>query len=113
MILEIPVRSGSEFASYTQRSELDGRIYNFRFDWNEREGNWYLDLSDQDEVQILSGIKLVSSIPLIARIVDERRPPGELFIIDNQSPTTDPNLDSLGARHRFIYLDAEELGRSG
>jgi hypothetical protein len=121
-ILEIPTRSGAENAVYTQRSDLDGRAYVLRFVYNQRETKWYVDLSDQDGVSIYAGIKLVSNFPLIRRVTDARRPPGELYVIDNfgqpdpdtgqpAAQVTDPGLDDLGVRHRLVYLDAEELGR--
>lgn len=96
--------------NYSQRTVLDGREYLLLFRWNQREGRWYLTISDQDGAPIVSGVKIVVNFPLITnRIVDARRPPGEIFATDTTGADIDPGLDDLGSRVVLIYIDAADI----
>lgn len=118
-VLKIP--TSTELADYTQRTAMDGRDYILRFVFNQRLGRWFMDLSDQDGVSIAAGLRLVTNFPIIRHLTDERRPPGELYVIDlsGGGETTDElvtiardaGLTELGARFELVYFDAEELGR--
>lgn len=94
---------------FTQRTTLDGREYLLTFDWNQREQKWYLSIADQDEVPIVSSIKLVANFPLTHLLVDSRSPPGELFAMDTSGNGLDPLLSDLGTRVLLLYMDAEDL----
>lgn len=101
--------------SYTQRTSLDGRDYELTFQWNQRESKWYLDIRDQDGDDIAVGIKLVSNFPLLTRITDERRPPGQLMasdqtVIPGDGKTSfDPGLFELGGRVVLLYFPREDI----
>lgn len=101
----IPCAPGGQ-ANWTQRTTLDGRDYQLAFYWEQRDGHWYLSLADQDGVQIKSGIKLVGGEwPLLgAALLDSRRPPGELYILDLQSGGLDPGFDDLGGAYVLAYV---------
>jgi hypothetical protein len=109
-IRAISTEGGSTRGNFTHRTVLDGREYLLKFRWNGRAGKWYLSLYDQDESPIYEGIKLVVNFPLLgARVVDERRPPGELMALDPSSDR-DPGLYDLGTRVILQYIDAENIG---
>jgi len=106
----ISTETDSTRGNYTQRTVLDGREYLLRLRWNERSEKWYLSIYDQDESPIYEGIKVVVNFPLLgARIVDERRPPGELMALDPSSDR-DPGLYDLGSRVVLCYVDAADIG---
>jgi hypothetical protein len=43
-------------------------------------------------------------------VVDSRRPPGELLVVDTSSAhDVDPGFDDLGSRFGLLYLDASEV----
>ncbi|MCK6585962.1 MAG: hypothetical protein L6Q76_00095 [Polyangiaceae bacterium] len=119
MIVIIPTTGGVELANQTQRTALDGRDYLLTLRWNQREEAWYLDLADADDVLIRAGMKLVMGQPLLRGVLDARRPPGELLVLDMEGTSdavadlgpriADPGLDDLGVRHHLAYLDAAEL----
>jgi hypothetical protein len=118
-VLKIP--TSTDLASYNQRTALDGRDFILNFIFNQRLGRWFLDIADQDGVAIASGLGLVSNFVITRNIVDERRPAGEIFVIDlegaGEDPdvintfSRDPGLKELGERFILVYFDAEELGR--
>jgi hypothetical protein len=98
---------------YRQRTTLDGRDYVLTFTWNERNGRWYMDVNDQDDSPIATGVKLVTGWPLLRLYRDERLPPGSLLLLDMEaqegSNPLDPALCNLGERFKLTYTPAEEL----
>lgn len=114
------------FPEYTQRTVLEGREYVLRFIYNEREGAWYLDISDSDENPLMLGMKLVADWNLLRRATDARLPTGELYAVDlagsDQSEDVagrrailqiarDPGRNDLGddGRVELVYVDAAEV----
>lgn len=111
MIRRISTEGDTTRGSYTQRTVLDGREYLLRFRWNQRAAKWYLSIYDQNEIPIYEGIKIVTNFPLLGyRIVDARRPPGEIIAVDVTSDR-DPGLYDLGSRVVLMYVDAADFGR--
>lgn len=98
----IPVSTDPAF---TQRSKLDGTEYELYFEWNERDGRWFFSISDSTGDRIASGIKVVADWPLIHRVRDARRPPGEIVAIDSTGNGEPPGRDDLGARVKIYYYD--------
>ena len=97
---------------YRQRTTLEGRDYVLSFRWNERSGRWYMDVSDQDEVPLAVGVKLVPSYPLLGVYIDDRLPPGQLLLVDMEdtdakTSNRDPGLCHLGERFKLIYMATE------
>lgn len=103
----IPATPGSD-SSWTERVTLDGTDYLLTFDWQARAGTWRLEIADQDE-GLITVCKLVSEFPLLRRVVDPRRPPGELVVIDTLSQGADPTFTSLGDRHLVVYASPGEF----
>lgn len=97
-------------AHYRQATALDGEDYVLRFQWNARAGGWFLELADADGVPIVSGVRIVADFPLLRRVTDPRRPPGELIAADLSGQALDPGFAELGERVVLTYLDAEEVG---
>lgn len=106
-VLRIPVRAEVPF--YTQRTSLDGRSYLFTFKWNQRSGFWFFDFADQDEDPIVSGVKVVPEIPLLRRIIDERRPAGELIVTDLTGDGEPPGYSDFGDRMILMYVPYEDF----
>jgi hypothetical protein len=105
-VFEIPTPSQDEpFAS--QRTVLDGREYVLRFSWNDREDRWYLEIADEADSPIASGIKIVPNIALARRVRDERMPPGWILALSEDD--TPPLLGELGGRVKLYYYDAAEI----
>lgn len=103
--LEIPI--AVDVPLYTERVTLDGKEYLLRFDWNGREGRWYLDIGTVSEVWILRGLKLVANWPLLRKSVDPRKPPGSLMAVDfSDSGGEPPDFYDLGRRVKLLYFPA-------
>lgn len=112
MGLTLLIPTVQDQADYSLRTRLDGREYNFHLMWNEREDRWYLDISDESDVVVCAGIKLVTNWPLLRYYhADPAVPPGELVVVDETSDGSPPEIDGLGENERctLIYLSATDL----
>lgn len=106
MVRQIPLVPVRDF---TQQCELSGTTYTFRFRWSPRGQCWHMDLRTLDGVPIVLSMRLVSTWPLLRRVVGPLRPPGELFVIDQSGRDEDPNELELGARFGLFYDDLADL----
>lgn len=112
-MVTIPCTPGAA-AHWTQRTSLAGRDYVLTFRWNQRMGHWVLSLADQDGVMIRAGLVLATLAPLLRGVVDARRPPGELVVLDAAGTNDlDPGFSDLGARFQLCYADPGELEALG
>lgn len=107
--LIVPTSAAADVSSYVQRTTLDGVEYVLRFDWNDREGRWYMTLADRDGEPIANGVKVVCGWPLLRRSADARAPAGMLMAVDQSGQGLDPGLSELGGRVPLVYFDAAEL----
>src|SRR5207237_530854 len=99
-------------ARWTQRTALGGRDYLLTFHWSQRGGAWLLTVADQDGVDIVTGQPVVVDWPLLGRrVVDARRPPGELVAVDTTGAARAPGFADLGDRVQLVYFEPAELGR--
>ena len=88
------------YPAVVQETALDGTTYRLTFRYNERDGYWYLSITDLDDASIKPSIKLVPGARFLRYVVDETRPDGELIVL------AAPDRDSLGGSDPVIYLDA-------
>jgi hypothetical protein len=107
MALEIAIPPIANTAGNVRtRVCLDGADYVLRFQWNQRESIWTLDLYDTDTVAIATGLVLVPSWPLLSLVTDPRRPPGELVVWQPDKSLEPPTLTSLGSTSKLLYYEA-------
>lgn len=100
----IPARSGE--AHYTQRTTLDGRIYELHFDWNQRLRRWTLGLYTSNGDPLLQGKVLSVGVDLLDthRNADPRFPQGILFLIGNYAGE-EPGYSELGNVFILVFTD--------
>jgi len=114
MAIEIVPTSTTE-TNYAQRVSLDGRDFILTFQFNFREWRWYLDLADQDGLEIVSGVKLQANEDVLRIVVDERAPPGALVVqhlpsqADPPIEPRDPGAEQLGELIKLIYIEEETI----
>lgn len=101
--LLIPVAQGNPLQ--TLRVTLDGTDYLLTFDWNEREGRWYMTIADINGATLVGDIKLLANWPLTRRFHSWRGPPGDLFAVDYSPQAGEPpGFADLGARVQMVYF---------
>lgn len=114
------IDTSTELNDYRQVTTLDGRDYVLRFNFNQREGKWYLSIGDERDVNIVHGIKVVPLVSLLRKVKDARKPPGLLmardltasdaaFELGEKIIDLDPGLNDLGGRVALFYFLEDEL----
>lgn len=98
------------------RRTLDGVDYRLRFRYVRETGRWTLTVMDANGVALVSGIRVVLGIDLLAPYHYLKVPPGQLFAYDTSRPTSptdpvfiEPGLDDLDARVLILYRPAAEV----
>lgn len=102
-VLQLP--SATDTEAFRFETELEGVIFKFAFQWNERDSHWYMTLADSEGAAIVSGIKVVARTPLLRGISDARRPPGDIMAYDTTG-AGDPGLEDLGENVLLLYHEA-------
>jgi hypothetical protein len=64
-----------------------------------------VEIRDVNGVRLLSGRRVVVSLPLLARLRDPRLPAGELTAVDTTGANADPGVNDLGGRVRLLYFE--------
>jgi hypothetical protein len=106
---KLDLRYQSNENEFFQTHELDGRRYQFRVTWNERDGASRLSVYQPDGTPLVLSRKIVLGVPLWRGEVDPRLPPGWLIAVDRSRSDVDPSREDLGERVPLIYFDADYL----
>ena len=99
----IPVDSAG--TNYTLDVSLSGSVYRFGLYWNTRGQFWLLDIFDQADTPLATGLKLVADWELIGGLGMASLPAGLLYVVDVSGQGLDPGIDDLGTRVQLIYDD--------
>lgn len=94
---------------YTVAVKLEGVRYLLGMDWNEREGSWYLSLSQEDSTAIVSGLRVVPDWPLLRRVTDAAGPPGEIVFRNTNANDAAPGRYDIGESFVPLYYEESEL----
>lgn len=97
----LPLRN--DVSSFSFRTRLAGEDFVFVFRHNQREGCWYVDLLDTNNVAIVTGEKVVVGRLLFRACTDERLPAGAFSVVDKTQQDLDPGLFDLGSRVEVIF----------
>ncbi len=100
-------------AHYRQSTPLDGQIFVLRFNFNDRDQNWYLTVNDENDNPIrgCNGRKLVQNYPVLLRSFSDDRPLGELLVV-SESDAGDPGLFDLGNGTILNYIPQADVETS-
>ena len=107
IIMPIYNSSSSKF-QYTMA--LDGNTYQFTFQFNFREGFWYMDIGDVDGNYIRTGFKLTVGYYLLNQYRGDNLPPGNFIVLNlANDAVTILNFDTLGQQYKLVYLTEAEM----
>lgn len=107
MSLTIPLRN--DVPHYSIEVELDGSLFTLTLLWNVINLSWYLSIDDSDGNRLVSGVRLVDSLPLAGRLKDARMPAGTLVMQDTVGENRDAFFADLGTRCLLLYYTADEI----
>ena len=100
--------------SFTQSAMLDGEPYKLIYNWNDRAGQWTVDILQNDNTEIIRGVPIVPNLPLLSfhRRVDGL-PPGELMAVvvnqDEEENQTIGRQDFLNGKFTMVYIPRNEV----
>lgn len=108
MIGKITTQQGA--SAWNQRVILDGVAFLLDFNWNGREGSWYISLSDAEGNPLVMSRKVVTNRPLFKRFAFlAGMPKGEIFALDPSGKIPYAGYTELGSAVGLYYFDAAEL----
>ena len=100
--------------SFVESVILDSSLYRLRFNWNDTSKNWYMDVCQNDNSDIVRGISIVPNFPLLnpyRRV--KTLPPGELMaIVTNKTVKTIGRDDFVNGKATLVYMPKEELANA-
>jgi hypothetical protein len=106
-VVEIPLPNSNDFPlRYT--TILNNTTYVFYFTWNTRSNGWYMSISTVDEVLLLSEIKLVPNLDLIAQFPDSRKPKGAIILLHNGDDVNNPpvvTFDNIATEYTLNFVN--------
>ncbi len=105
-MISIPFTTGLD--AFTEIVDLDDQSYLIGFAWNNREAAWYMSVATLEEVDIVTGIKLVMGMELLQRTARAGIPPGEIYAVAI-TPTDTITKDSIPAQVEIVYIPKAEL----
>ncbi len=100
IVIPVPI----DQPSFRQVVPLDGLNYILDLRWSERANGWFLDLFDDAEDPIRTGIRLVANWNLLRLIADERVPRGVLMALASGGDA-DPTFETLGTEVSLVYVE--------
>jgi len=91
--------------NYRLRVPLDNVLYLFDVRWNSRDAAWYFDIREDDETEILMGIKIVLGGKLGQTSTHPFFSTRILTVIDTSREGVDARFDDLGGRIQVVIAD--------
>jgi hypothetical protein len=109
MILVIPTVEDQPYYSF--RIRLEGRDFTFSVTYSTRQDLYYLTISDADNAELVSGLKLVTNWPLLEYYqANPAAPQGELFAMSTTGDVTPARFGELavGKRVELTYFETAD-----
>jgi hypothetical protein len=96
----IPTTPGT---AQTFNISLAGTVYNLTLNWNKFSQSWTLDIADDEDNDLVTGIPLVTGCDLLAQF-PYLNFGGSLIVQGLQNPDTPPNLATLGTTSQLYFV---------
>lgn len=106
-LVGIPV--GNDLPFYKLRVPLSGILTGLRFQFNTRMNRWIMDVTDAQDVDLLSGVPLLVNRDLIGFYVYSGALPGRFLVTDDTNTGAQPTRNSFGTTHSLLYYDPTGL----
>jgi hypothetical protein len=106
MAIEIPIKDNP---NHSLLIEIESRIYQFIFRYNSKHDFWTIDISTENGIELLVGIKIVANYPLLFSHKNSFLPSGDIIarIVDKDARINRNSFkDGLAT---LLYLSEYEL----
>jgi len=104
VLLQIPVDNTLYSQQFT--ITLEGTLYTMHIYWVDRDGRWYMDLSDGNGNLIVGGVALVLAIDLLGKFNEAAIPPGMFYMFDTTGTNTEASLTNFGQSVLLYYMES-------
>lgn len=114
MPVQLPLIPSVPF--YRVGTVLAGVQYILDLRWNGRESSWFMDVLDEEETPIRSGLRIVLGALLGARSANPDFPAGAFIVSDLSGQGLDAGIDDIGENQRvqvYFYTNAEVAAVAG
>lgn len=105
-LVEIPVFP--EQGAFEAKVQLDGYPFTFRGHWNGRMGRWVLDIMDEEGVEVVSAVPVVTdwmlTDPFKGRVSGFWY--GDLIAVDTTKQGKQATLENFGKDVKLFYQEA-------
>ena len=102
--LELPTNKA--LPAYKYVITLEGLAYEFKYQFNERMGKWFVSIGDPIGNPLIAPVPIVASWPLFDRFKNALLPPGTVYAFDTSGALQDPGRFDLGDRVRMVYKES-------
>jgi len=103
-VFQFPLSSDRE--NYKFLIQLDGQRFTLFLKFNYRLALWIMHVMDANETPIVQGVPLLVGINLLFRFKQETLPLGDLFVVNLEDGTTEPDKNNIGKTTLMIYNEA-------
>jgi len=106
----------NQSARFVYDIQLGDELFRLRFSWNARETSWYMNIQNQNEENIFTGIKLIPNYQLLRQYRSYAElPDGDFLLWDlEQNPITgEITFDNFGRRYQLLFFTREEIEEVG
>lgn len=109
-MLELDLTPDADKPFFILRSTLDGKDYDFDFQWGSRRSLWTLTVRTAAQEVLVQSRVLRHGNNILNRCHSANKPPGVLFCWSNTpADLTAPGVGDLGGRVSIYYGSAAEL----
>jgi len=104
-IVEVPTRI--DILAYNYKITLEDTIYILRFYYNNRTSRWMFDILDENENMLLGSRPILTNVDVFGYYAQADLPAGLFVTIDTEELDQNPELNDLGTRVKFLYVESE------
>ena len=99
------------YPCYFYGVNLDNSNYYFKLTWNDRVEFWTLEIQDETQTPIVSGIKLVLNYDLIQDYKHLPVPLGGLMVVDFSGDESKIQYEDFQNKRvlQFVYIEVSDL----
>jgi len=98
-----------EPAAWYEQITLTNSLFNFYFRWNALNGYWVMNISDQNNVPILLGVKIVTNFDLTKQFVVSGMPAGDIICQNVLNEWSDILRFQMGQTNELFYYEPGEV----
>lgn len=94
VITDLPLYTETD---YVYGTNLEGQSKQLHFYWNDRSGQWHMDIRNEDQTPVVLGVPLVINYPMLVDYPLESQGLTGYFILLSNAANTTPDVTSASS----------------